>query len=156
LAVTSKIVDLNAVAIFLVENHPGWPFVNPAIQAGLEGAYRLVIPDVIPLRARSILAHAWRIPAVETDRAVESFLEHRNVHYAPLRRETYLRAYALSRELKHDVYDTLYLALALEQGADALLTCDTDFRKLCERVGLVYENPVPRGVLAEFEAFGAR
>jgi len=156
LAATSKLVDLNAVAIFMVDNHPGWPFVNPAIQAGLEGAYRLVIPDFIPLRARWILAHSWRIPSNETDRAVESFLEHRNIHYAPLRRETYLRAYSLSRELRHDVYDTLYLAMALEHGVGAILTCDTDFRKLCGRVGLDCENPVPRAVLQEFAAFSPR
>jgi len=29
------------------------------------------------------------------------------------------------------------------EEATAIMTTDTDFRKLCENVGLNYENPVP-------------
>ena len=154
---TTKLIDLNILAIFLVEDHPGHPYVDKAVSAGLAGEYRLSMPDQMPLRARWVLTKGWGIDRSEADRAVEDFLQHRRVRYVGASRTTMQEAFELARTLRHDVYDTFYLALAMDHGATSVLTTDRDFRTLCRKVGLQYENPVPDGVLRRFEDFpGAR
>lgn len=150
---TSKLIDLNILAIFLVEDHPGHPHVDRVVSRGLAGEYRLLMPDQLPLRARWVLTNRWGIDRSDADRAVEDFLEHRRVRYVGATRRTMQKAFNLSKTLRHDVYDTFYLALATDHDADALLTTDRDFQTLCGQVDLAYENPVPGEVLRRFEAF---
>ena len=149
----SKLIDLNILAIFLVEDHPGHRHVEPAISSGLAGEYRLLMPDQLPLRARWVLTKRWEINREEADRAIEDFLEHRRVRYLGASRATMQRSFEMARLLRHDVYDTFYLALARDHGATSLLTTDRDFRTLCKKVDLDYENPVPEEVLRRFEGF---
>jgi len=130
---TSKLIDLNILAIFLVEDHPGHPYVDRAVSSGL--------------------TNRWGIDRLEADRALEDFLQHRRVRYLGASRTTLQRAFELSKTLRHDVYDTFYIALAMEYGASAVLTTDRDFRALCRKFHLEYENPVPDEVLRRFEAF---
>lgn len=150
---TSKLIDLNILAIFLVEDHPGHRYVDQAVSAGLAGEYRLLMPDQLPLRARWVLTNRWGIDRPEADRAVEDFLHHRRVRYVGASRATVQKAFELARTLRHDVYDTFYLALAMDHGAAAVITTDRDFRALCKKVDLTYENPVPDEVLRRFDAF---
>ncbi len=150
---TSKLIDLNILAIFLVEDNPGHPHVDRAVSSGLAGEYRLLMPDQLPLRARWILTNRWGIGRSEADRALEDFLQHRRVRYLGASRTTMQRAFELSKTLRHNVYDTFYLALAMDHGATTILTTDRDFRTLCRKVNLEYENPVPDEVLRRFEAF---
>lgn len=152
----SKLADVNVLSIFLVEDHPGHPFVDAVVSEGLAGGYRLLVLDQLPLRARWVLTTRWGIRKADADRAIEDFLQHRRVHYVGASRTTLLKAYELARLLRHDVYDTFYLALASEYSASALITTDTDFRELCRKVQLDYENPVPEEILARFGAFGRR
>jgi len=149
---TSKLIDVNVLSIFLVEDHPGHSYVDPVVSEGLAGAYRLLVPDYLPLRARWVLTTRWGIPKAEADRAIEDFLEQRRVRYVAATRATLRAAYDLARRLRHDVDDTFYLALGRDLGASAFVTTDTGFRALCRRVGMEYENPVPAEVLARFGA----
>ena len=64
-----------------------------------------------------------------------------------------MRAFKLAKELNHDVYDCIYLALAEQEKASTIITTDTDFEKLCETIGLKYENPVPMNVLKSFKSY---
>ena len=57
----------------------------------------------------------------------------------------------MAKDLKHDVFDCMYLSLALQEKATAIVTTDTDFEKLCNHLGLKYINPVPREVLKHFK-----
>ena len=152
----TKLADVNVLSIFLVEDHPGHTFVDRIVSEGLAGSFRLLIPDQAPLRARWVLTSRWDIRKSDADRAVEDFLQHRRIAYVGASRGTLLKAFDLARILKHDVYDTFYLALAMEHGAHAVLTTDADFRGLCPKVKLAYENPVPEEVLARFGAFPVR
>jgi predicted nucleic acid-binding protein len=61
-----------------------------------------------------------------------------------------LKGFQLAGELRHDVFDCMYLALALQEKAAGIVTTDTDFEKLCKNVGLRYYNPVPKEVLKRF------
>jgi predicted nucleic acid-binding protein len=49
------------------------------------------------------------------------------------------------------MFDCVYLALALQEKAKGIVTTDTDFERLCKRVGLEYVSPVPLKVLKRFK-----
>jgi hypothetical protein len=49
------------------------------------------------------------------------------------------------------VFDCVYLTFALQEGAKAIITTNTDFEQLCKRVKLEYLNPVPTEVLRRFK-----
>ena len=153
---TSRLMDVNVLAVFLVEDHPGHAFVEPRVRAGLQGVYPLWAPDSIPLRVRWILTHKLGFPKTDADRVIQAFLEHRRVHYAAATRGTYQRAYALAHSVKHDVYDTFLIAQAEEVGAAGLLTTDAGLKGACEWAGLEYENPVPASVLRDFSRYQSR
>ena len=70
-----------------------------------------------------------------------------------LKREAIIGAFKYSNELNHDIYDCYYLALAKQENATSILTTDTHFDKLCKKIGLSYENPIPPDILKSFTAF---
>lgn len=146
-----KLLDVNALAITLVSDHPGHEYVRDAVEPGLAGESRLYVYDYLPLRAHWILTAKWGISHADGADAIASLLE-QPVDLVDAGRETIRRAYDLSARRDHDVFDCFYLALADSCGADALVTTDTDFDALCRDEDVTYENPVPEEVLASFHA----
>jgi predicted nucleic acid-binding protein len=144
---------VNVLAIYLVEDHPGHAHVAHAVEAGLAGRVRLLAPDMLPLRARWVMTSRWGIPRDDADAVMKAFLEHPRVEYVGADRAALARAFALADELSHDVYDTFYLALAQQHGADGIMTTDAGLRAPCEKLGLTYDNPVPRTILRRFSQF---
>lgn len=149
----SSLIDVNALAIYLVEDHPGHEHIAPLVDAGLAGRSTLLAPDQLPLRARWVMTTKWKIPKKDVDAALKDFLDQPRVSYVGADRATLAHAFQLAQDLRHDVYDAYYLALALKHKATGLLTTDIGFQPLCTKVGLDYENPVPREVLKRFHAF---
>ena len=151
--VLEKIVlDLNILAIYLVSGHPGFESVSPVVEAGLRGTYIPLILDFLPMRAYWILTKRWGLPEKESAASIEHFLKTYDMpKYPSLRRETILNGFRLAEDLKHDVFDCMYLAVALQEKASCIVTTDTDFEKLCPRLGLKYFNPVPRDILRQFK-----
>jgi Predicted nucleic acid-binding protein, contains PIN domain len=146
-----RVFDVNVLAIFLANGHPGFKYVSPIVEAGLRGAYTPVLMDILPVRAYWIMTHPWGLPKPACASAIQQFVQlYDLLKYAALHRETIVEAFKLATELNHDVSDCMYLALALQEGASSILTTDTDFEKLCSQVGLRYVNPVPRDVLKRF------
>lgn len=147
-----RVLDVNALAIFLVGNHPGNEYVSPIIGEGLRGAYIPLIMDILPIRAFWVMTTKWGCPERESAEAVKHFIrEYERPQYYCLQRQTILKSFELAEELNHDVYDCVYLASALQENATAIITTDTDFEGLCPRIGLEYINPVPAEVLKRFK-----
>jgi len=147
-----RVLDVNALAIFLVRDHPGNEYVTPIVEEGLRGAYIPLIMDILPVRAFWIMTRRWGCPERESLEAVEHFVRaYDRPRYPCLQRQTILESFRLARELRHDVFDCVYLAFALQEGAKAIITTDTDFEQLCKRVGLEYVNPIPKEVLKRFK-----
>ncbi|MFQ6064119.1 MAG: type II toxin-antitoxin system VapC family toxin [Candidatus Bathyarchaeia archaeon] len=146
-----RMLDVNTLAIFLVEDHPGNQYVSPIVERGLRGAYVPLVLDVLPIRAFWVMTKKWRCPEEESAEAIKHFIEvYDRPEYFCLNRETVVRSFELAKELKHDVYDCVYVAAALQENASAIITTDRDFEKLCKRSGLEYVNPVPTNVLTQF------
>ena len=147
-----RVFDLSVLAVYLVKGHPGYECVFPVVREGLMGAYIPVIPDFLPMRAYWIMTRRWGLPEEECAASIEEFLKtYTTPCYAGLSRETILKGFQLAGELRHDVFDCMYLALALQEKAAGIVTTDTDFEKLCKHVGLRYFNPVPKEVLKRFK-----
>ena len=151
-----KIWDVNVLAIYLVEDHPGNKYITPIVEKGLKGEYIPILLDILPIRAYWIMERKWGIPSEEAALSLVSFLEEYDIpEMVLLKKETILEAFKLSKKLKHDLYDSIYIALAKQTNASSIITTDTDFERLCRQVGLKYENPVPARILKKFKDYRA-
>jgi predicted nucleic acid-binding protein len=140
--------DLNALAIQLVDDHPGHRYVAEELVPVLQGEHTLLLFGYLPLRVQWVLEDL-EFSTVEARNAVSSLLRYpmESVDVTP---ETVLHAYEVSAEKNHDAYDCFYVALAREADADRLVTTDRDFEALCADEPFEYVNPVPDDVLSEF------
>jgi len=145
--------DLNALSIQLVDDHPGHPYVADELVPALTGEDTLLVFGYLPLRVQWILEDL-EFETIEARNAVSSLLRY-PVEFVDVDDETIRTAYEISAEKNHDVYDCFYLALARKADADALLTTDRDFGRLCSGEDYKYVNPVPEEVLEEFHAVSA-
>lgn len=149
-----RVLDVNTLAIFFVEDHPGHPYVSSVVEEGLTGLYVPIILDILPLRAYWLMTVKWRCPKDESANAIARFLEvYERPQYPGLHQSSVLQSFRLAKELRHDVFDCAYLALAQQEGANSIITTDTDFQRLCTRLKLEYRNPVPDRVLKHFKAW---
>lgn len=147
-----RVLDVNTLAIFLVEDHPGNQYVSPVIEEGLRGAFTPLIMDILPIRAYWVMTKKWDCAKNESAKAIKHFVkEYDRPQYCSLSKQTITKSFELAEQLKHDVFDCIYLALALQEGASAIITTDTDFERLCKRVKLNYINPVPTNILKRFK-----
>lgn len=145
------LADVNALAIQLVEDHPGHRYVAEELAPALEGRETLLVFGYLPLRVQYILEDLG-FDRVEARNAVSSLVQY-PVEFVDADAETVLSAYEVSAQKNHDVYDSFYIALARDVGADRLVTTDTDFAALCADEPVEYVNPVPQAVLERFGEF---
>ena len=151
-SIRKQVFDLNILAIYLVKGHPGFESVSSVVEEGLRGSYIPLIMDFLPMRAYWIMTKRWGLEERECRASIEHFLHTYDMpRYKALTREAILQGFRLAEDLKHDVFDCMYLALALQEKADGIVTTDTGFEKLCPKVGLNYVNPVPKEVLKHFK-----
>lgn len=147
-----KLLDVNILSIFLVEDHPGNETVSKIVEEGLRGAYIPLIMDILPIRAYWVMTKKWGCNEEDSAKAVKQFIKkYDRPQYYCLHKETITRSFELAEELKHDVYDCAYLAAAIQEKASAIITTDTDFKKLCKNLGLEYINPIPPEILKQFK-----
>jgi len=144
---TKYVVDINVVAIYLVENHPGNEYVSKLLDSAIKNKVKLVLFDFLPFRVFWIMTSKWKAPKKEAEESVLSFLTLPNLTFVCLEKEDIKNAFELAKKLHHDVYDVVYIVLAKKSLADGIITTDTDFEVLCSKVGLEYVNPVPKHIL---------
>lgn len=142
--------DINALAIQLVDDHSGHPYITDRLVPALQGEDTLLMFGYLPLRVQWV-PEDLGFSTVEARNAVTSLLQYpmESVVATP---ETVLKAYETSAARNHDVYDCFYVALARGADADALVTTDRDFERLCDGEAFDYANPVPEEILSEFHA----
>ncbi len=147
-----KVFDVNTLAIFLVDDHPGNRYVSPIVRDGLRGVYIPIMMDILPIRAFWVMTRKWGCPKEESAEAIEHFVKaYDRAQYSCLQKQAILESFKLAKQLKHDVYDCVYIAFALQESASAIITTDTDFELLCQKARLDYINPVPKEVLSQFK-----
>ena len=72
-----KVWDVNILAIYLVEDHPGNKYVTPIVDDGLRGVYIPILMDILPIRAYWIMERIWKI---NRDEAAEAIIDFLNKH----------------------------------------------------------------------------
>ena len=118
------------------------------------GLFKIIIPEILPFRAFWILTTKWGIEKKIAHEIIFEFVRnYSSPSYVGLKREGIIGAFKYSNEFNHDIYDCYYLALAKQENATSILTTDTDFDKLCKKIGIIYENPIPPDILKTFSAF---
>lgn len=143
------LLDVNAIAISLLSDHPGHEYVFPHVRRGFEGETTLLVFDYFPFRAQYVLTEWYGVEEHRARNAVQRFLR-QPVRIVSADHGAILDAYEVSAETDHDVYDSFVVSLARHHDTDTLLTTDTDFDGLCDGEAFDYLNPVPTEVLAEF------
>ncbi|MDY7082417.1 MAG: type II toxin-antitoxin system VapC family toxin [Halobacteria archaeon] len=146
--VESVLLDVNSLAIGLTDNHPAHEYIHPVLEDGVNGDIDLLIFSYLPLRAQYIMVSSFEVNRIDARNAVQSFLRS-PVDIVSASKETLLSSYEISAEKNHDVYDCFFVALARQHRTEAILTTDTDFKKLCDDEEFLYVNPVPESVLEE-------
>lgn len=146
----TSLIDVNTLAISLVENHPGYESVAPIVDAGLAAQFRMLVPAPAVLRARWIMTTRWAVPKHEADAVLRAFLDQPRAVLVEADAATLRHAFELADDLKHDVYDTFLIALARRHAATSLITTDTGLKEPCRKAGIEYTNPVPPAILRRF------
>ncbi|WP_049928127.1 type II toxin-antitoxin system VapC family toxin [Halopiger goleimassiliensis] len=149
---TRILPDLNALAIQLVDDHPGHPYIADELVPSLTGGDTLVVFGYLPLRIQWVLEDLG-FESYEARNAVSSLLQY-PLEFVDVDDDTVLEAYEISAEKNHDVYDCFYIALARQAAIDVLVTTDRDFDRLCDGESFRYVNPVPDEVLDRFHEIG--
>lgn len=151
---TRILIDINAVAVSLVDSHPGNEYITPHVHPALSGDDTLLVYSYLPFRAQWILTAKWGFDCVDARNAVSSFLQY-PLTVVDATIDTVLDSYEISAEKNHDVYDSFYISLARGHAADVVLTTDRDFEQLCEDEDFEYLNPVPGEVLERFSSMNS-
>ena len=147
------VLDVNVVAIYLVENHPGNRYVSKVIDEGIKRGVEFILFDFIPFRVFWIMTSKWKVDKEEAKDAILSFLNLPNVELSCLDKRDINEAFNLAKRLGHDIYDTVYAFLALKTKAVGIITTDIDFEKICKKLNLHYLNPVPKEILSKFYTY---
>lgn len=146
------LLDVNSMAIYLVEDHPGNEYVSQEIEKGFTGKRDVVMMDYLPFRVHWIHTTKWGIESKDSIESIQSFLEAR-IEVVGMDRENVLKTFKIADEKDHDVYDCFYVSLARQVDATHILTTDEDFERLCEGEEFEYLNPVPDKVIEKFHVF---
>ena len=146
------LLDVNSMAIFFVEDHPGNEYVSEEIEKGFTEDRDSMIMDYLPFRVYWIHTTKWDVESNDSIEAIKSFMEAR-VEVVGINRGNLLKTFKIAEEKDRDVYDCFYVSLARQIDATHILTTDKDFDALCEGEGFEYLNPVPSEVIRKFHVF---
>lgn len=156
----SLLIDINSFAINLVEDHPGFNYIEPIFSSALSGSQLIKILDIVPYRAFWILTKKWQIKKSIAKEVVEKFIKtYPQIEYFGIDRTSLILSFEYATNFNHDIYDCYYLAGAVANKCSAILTTDKDFIKLCQNLNdfysysLNYINPVPDDILSQFSAY---
>lgn len=141
----SVLLDVNAVAIGLTDNHPAHEYIHPVLEDGISGEFFLIMFDYLPFRAQYIMVTRFKVNRVDARNSIQSLLRS-PVQVVSASKETLLASYEIGAEKSHDVYDCFFVALARQHKVDTILTTNTDFELLCDNEDFSYVNPVPESL----------
>ena len=118
---------------------------SPIASRLLEGGWRLIAPDVMPVEA----ANSWwkkvrqgDMTRTAMEEAVETLFQI-GIEWVP-HKDVFPRAARLSLELRHPVYDCVYLATALARGT-TLAAGDNRLRELARQLEISVYPPTVKG-----------
>lgn len=119
-----RYVDVNVV-VYWLGDHPEHGEVATRIMERIEGSEKAVTSSLTLWLVSVVLKR--EAESFDERVLMERLAEIRNLKIAPLRMSTYQEAAELMSRYQLDLEDSIHLATALEYGADAIYSNDSDF-----------------------------
>lgn len=136
-----RILDADILAYALLENHVATPYARPLVERGLKGELKLFATAVTLLETYNTLVWQYRVrPRRSVARKVRVVAE--GLILVP----PSPRGFEICVEENVPLGDAILLATAVDNGIPIVVSNDKHVRKMCDKYGLVYENPIPEEV----------
>jgi len=122
--------DVGVVALA----HAGTPVSDPAlsyVRRGVAGEIDAIVPRSALFGAHTVLSNYYGFSNAEASRLMRNFMGASRIHWCTKMPEATVEdAFDRSRELNVDGWDGYYATVALEEGAETILTLDDDFERV--------------------------
>ncbi len=139
-----RILDADVLSYALLENHVATPYVRPLVEKGLKGELEVYVTATTLLETYNTLYWYYRVrPRGKVALKISLLVE--GLHLVPESPS----GFKMAVEENVPLGDALLVATALENRIPVVVSNDSHVKKLCEKHGLIYENPIPRDVRAK-------
>ncbi len=137
-----RIVDADILSYALLENHIASPYAKPLIMRGLKGELEVNLAITTVLETYNTLYWYYKVrPKRLILEKLEVVVEGLNLVSTPVK-----LGIRISEKENVPLGDGLLVATALENKIPVIVSNDKHLKRLCDRYGLIYENPIPEHV----------
>lgn len=142
--------DVGVVALA----HADTPVSDPAlsyVRRAITGEIDAIVPYPALFGAHVVLTNYYRFSNADASRLMGNFMDAQRVHWCGEMPERRVRAaFERAEEMNVDGWDGYYAEVAVREGAETILTVDSDFDVLQEVDTEVLLTPAEHRRLAEF------
>lgn len=133
-----RIADADILCYALLEDHVASPYTKPLIIKGLKNQIKLYVTPVTLLETYNTLFWYYKVrPRLNVARKIRSVAK--GLVVLPVSE----RGFDIAVEENVPLGDALLVATALDNRIPIVVSNDNHVKKLCEKYGLIYENPIP-------------
>lgn len=101
------------------------------VRRGIAGEIDAVVPYPALFGAHIVLSNYYRFSNAEASQLMENFVRAKRIHWHKQMPEDVVRAgFIRAKEANIDGWDGYYAQVAIEEGAETILTLDDDFDRL--------------------------
>ncbi len=137
-----RIVDADILSYALLEDHIATPYAEPIILRGLRGELELNVAGTTMLETYNTLYWYYRVrPRRRILEKLEVIAEGLNVVNVQV--DLGVR---IAREENVPLGDGLLVTTAVEHGIPVIVSNDRHVRRLAEKYGPIFEDPIPESV----------
>lgn len=134
--------------------HAGTPVSDPAlsyVRKAIAGEIDAIVPYASLVGAHNVLSTYYGFSTESASRIMQNFMDAKRIHwYDGMSQSTVRTAFSRAGELNIDGWDGYYAQVAIEEGAQTILTLDDDFTRLDDVDTEVILSPDEFATLNEF------
>ena len=136
-----RLIDADVLSYGLLENHIATPYVKPLIERGLKGELEIYVTVTTLLETYNTLFWHYRVrPRRKVATKILIVAEGLNT-ISPS-----TTGFKMAVDENVPLGDAILVATALENKIPIIVSNDKHVKKLCEKYGLIYENPIPEEI----------
>ena len=136
-----RIIDSDILSYALLEDHIATPYARPLVERALKGEVKLYVLPTTLLETYNVLYWYYRVrPRWAVAKKVLAVAEGLTL-VQPSERGFYMAV-----EENVPLGDAILVATALDSNIPVVVLNDRHVRRLAEKYGLIFENPIPEEV----------
>jgi len=141
-----RIVDADILSYALLENHIATPYTRPLVEKGIKGELEIYVTATTLLETYNTLFWHYRIrPRINVARKI--WLAAEGLKLIPPSG----MGFKISVDENIPLGDAILLATALDNRIPVVVSNDKHVKKLAEKYGLIYENPIPEEIRTQIK-----